>query len=792
MPIQLMLQLLLVTAGTTTALEAQVAHVVTVTPRDGAPTLRVTADVGSASAFRLSVEFVDPGSSADTKPASALDSPSLDSARAFANFTHVQAAEGSGIRTAFGELLISKAGLFTLKDSSGKVVAAAKSAPSLTTEFTGNKAVTMAVTGSKSGPGATGRRPCLVNGGWGPPFTWDPVDNFFAFAVSPWGFDPDYIHCYPASFDGDAAPLNGASVHAEDSCTTITHVVPFGNYSHEIPGTFMNNSGSSSECCEACNAHPECTAWVRGPQSECRLYSCVDQWVPPDVIGGQDGQYLSGGLENQCTDMPPPPETEKIGAYIHQAGWFGLGSRMDWYLAPTPGGGFDYTKALFDLTGAPAVPPLYGMGFMATYWGYKNMTEVENYMHQFRSRELPIDSFIMDYDWFGPNPCGAAINSGTPADPDGLQGGTNCGDYGYRDGWWNNVTFKQPDGSEVHCATPADVFAHFHAPPLNMHFGGIRKPRTYSNKNMTGAKGWLLPLASDVGEGGDINFNFSVPDMREWYTTTHAHFIKDGMDFWWNDEGETAWFTYLLWNEAQAKQWSTNKPNTRHFTINRSWQPGMQRYPAISWTGDGQSCTHEELLRGMMNGCPLTSCDLTSPDATTLVRQYQSAVFTPIMRVHMMQGTPRFPWFWPDAHAPDFAAHQQAFQMALEMRYTFLPFMYSLAHAAHRTGRPISHPASFAFPEECKSGSETTQCKAAETTYTVGSVLIPSDLGLAHTKQSPPPLENTSTATLPASTTWQRWNTTKAETGTVSIFSRVTVVRTQTDAQTEAALPWDR
>ena len=254
----------------------------------------------------------------------------------------------------------------------------------------------------------------------------EQVENFFAFAVSPWGFDPDYIHCYPASFDGNAAPLDGAGVHAEDSCTTITHVVPFGNYSREIPRAGMNHSGS---CCEQCNAHPECTAWVRGPKSDCHLYSCVDQWVPPDVIGGQDGQYLSGGLESQCTDMPPPLKTEKIGAYIHQEGWFGLGSRMDWYLAPTPGGGFDYTKALFDLTGAPAVPPLYGMGFMATYWGYKSMSEVESYMHQFRSRELPIDSFIMDYDWFGPNPCGAAINSSTPADPDGLQGGTSCGDY---------------------------------------------------------------------------------------------------------------------------------------------------------------------------------------------------------------------------------------------------------------------------------------------------------------------------------------------------------------------------
>jgi alpha-glucosidase (family GH31 glycosyl hydrolase) len=63
---------------------------------------------------------------------------------------------------------------------------------------------------------------------------------------------------------------------------------------------------------------------------------------------------------------------------------------------------------------------------------------------------------------------------------------------------------------------------------------------------------------------------------------------------------------------------------------------GMQRFPAVSWTGDGQSCTHQELLRAILHGQPYISCDLTSPDATTLVRQYQSAVFNPIMRVHQV------------------------------------------------------------------------------------------------------------------------------------------------------------
>ena len=71
-----------------------------------------------------------------------------------------------------------------------------------------------------------------------------------------------------------------------------------------------------------------------------------------------------------------------------------LGSSADWYLAPTSGG-FGFTKALFDLTGAPAVPPHFGIAFMATYWGYKSMQEVEKYMHEFRDRKLPIDVFII-------------------------------------------------------------------------------------------------------------------------------------------------------------------------------------------------------------------------------------------------------------------------------------------------------------------------------------------------------------------------------------------------------------
>ena len=47
----------------------------------------------------------------------------------------------------------------------------------------------------------------------------------------------------------------------------------------------------------------------------------------------------------------------------------------------------------------------------------------------------------------------------------------------------------------------------------------------------------------------------------------------------WNDEGETQWFTYTWWNQAQAAAASQALPGQRFWTINRAFQPGMQRFP---------------------------------------------------------------------------------------------------------------------------------------------------------------------------------------------------------------------
>ena len=185
-----------------TSVSAARTHAVLVRNPAGGPTLRVTAAVGSSSSFRLSVEFIDPISS--TAPSAALDSPSLDANRTMSAYTPVTTPDGSGIKTSFGELLIHADGTFTMKDNAGKTIVASTSPPTLTVDDSSpsngrHSGITMPVTGSKTGPGATGRRPCLSNGEWGPPFTYDPVHHFFAFAVSPWGYAINKYCCATSS-----------------------------------------------------------------------------------------------------------------------------------------------------------------------------------------------------------------------------------------------------------------------------------------------------------------------------------------------------------------------------------------------------------------------------------------------------------------------------------------------------------------------------------------------------------------------------------------------------------------
>lgn len=147
-------------------------------------------------------------------------------------------------------------------------------------------------------------------------------------------------------------------------------------------------------------------------------------------------------------------------------------------------------------------------------------------------------------------------------------------------------------------------------------------------------------------------------------------------------------------------------------------------------------------------GQPWFTCDLTSPTATVLLRQYQGSVWWPIMRVHQMHNTPRFPWYWGNE------LHQEAFRFALNTRYAILPYLYSLAHLQHLPPHPtMIHPASWNYPDQTN----------LDKTYMIGDSVIAADLS---TSKSFDVNENSSIVILPKGITWFLFNSTQTVLGT--------------------------
>lgn len=202
------------------------------------------------------------------------------------------------------------------------------------------------------------------------------------------------------------------------------------------------------------------------------------------------------------------------------------------------------------------------------------------------------------------------------------------------------------------------------------------------------------------------NLNFSSADVKSYYGSQLVHFIPDGVNFWWNDEGETQYFTFADWNDAQSSMLSSEAPSRRFFSINRAFTPGMQKTAATVWSGDIY-WSWEALqfqagyqLNWMMSGLGYFTCDIggfdgdgdTPPDL--LVRWYQLGIFIGIMRVHSsINRTPHFPFLYDKVYA-------DAMRDSLNLRYQLVPFLYSLAHTQYFDNIPIFRPLFFEFPDD--------------------------------------------------------------------------------------------
>ena len=367
------------------------------------------------------------------------------------------------------------------------------------------------------------------------------------------------------------------------------------------------------------------------------------------------------------------------------------------------------------ITGTTPLPPKAAFGYIQSKARYETQQQVLDVADGYRSRGYPLD--VMVVDWF----------------------------------YWTRMGQLDIDPT---------AFPDPQAMNRKLHEQGVHSiisvwPRFEKESryfDFLAAKGWLLEdkdgnpvdgLAERSDRAGAL-IDSTNPQAREWYwDRIRDNIASRGFDWFWLDETEPdlvpdGYFYSigsgdryhnvfpLLHTQGVAEGSRRDRPNKRNLILARAAYLGSQRYGSLFWSSDINP-TWEALKRQIPTGLNFTASGLAywgndiggwqslpqshTPERTPLLdpsdardvvghnddypelitRWYEYATFTPTMRAHGLR-----------KHTEVWSYGKQAeavISKYLRLRYTLLPYIYSLGKQTYDTGAPFMRALFMDFPE---------------------------------------------------------------------------------------------
>ncbi|XP_059209998.1 neutral alpha-glucosidase C [Centropristis striata] len=372
------------------------------------------------------------------------------------------------------------------------------------------------------------------------------------------------------------------------------------------------------------------------------------------------------------------------------------------------------------LTGYPALPPLFALGYHQCRWNYNDEADVKAVDDGFDRHRIPYDVIWLDIEH-----------------TDGKRYFT-----------WDSALFPDPAGLQRHIEKKKRKLVVISDPHIKVdpdwplycevrdggHFVKNREGQMY--------KGSCWP-------GESLYLDFSSPNTRAWYSRCYGLDKYKGSTpslFVWNDMNEPSVFDgpestmpkdavhYGGWEHrelhnlygfyqhmATAEGLITRSGGVeRPFVLSRSFFAGSQRHGAI-WTGDNVATWEylkisiPMLLSLSVTGIVFCGADVggfvQDPEPELLVRWYQAAALQPFFRGHAAKTTNRRePWLFGEEVT-------DAIRTVIQQRYCLLPYWYTLFHQAHTCGLPPLRPLWVEFPREENSFTVDNQ-------YMIGGALL--------------------------------------------------------------------
>lgn len=428
----------------------------------------------------------------------------------------------------------------------------------------------------------------------------------------------------------------------------------------------------------------------------------------------------------------------------------------DKYSFSAPGGELDYfiftggrdrtprqiLQDYADLTGKTPLPPLWALGNQQSRFSYFPESRVREIADGFRRRKIPCDVIYLDIDsmdgfrvftWnreFFPNPRKLTddlhekgFRSVIIVDP-AVKADENYAVY--KDAKTQGLSVKNADGTDFVGQVWAgkSVFPDFANPKTRQWFGeqykgyisdgidgfwndmnepsnfpdwqGLQEPIGMNHPQKTLPLDARHTLDSKIARSADMSKVYTDKTSGKQYTPlktiessgTHARFH--------NVYG-------MLMAQSTFEGVRKLRPDARPFVLTRAGFSGIQRYAAV-WTGDNvASWEHLRLSLPMLlnfsvSGVPFIGADVGgyagNPSGELYARWLQAASFTPFLRSHSEKGAAnKEPWEYGDEFT-------RVNRQTIELRYQFLPYLYTLFYEHERTGQPVLRPLWYEYPKD--------------------------------------------------------------------------------------------
>ncbi|WP_258191471.1 TIM-barrel domain-containing protein [Sphingomonas sp. PP-CE-3G-477] len=367
------------------------------------------------------------------------------------------------------------------------------------------------------------------------------------------------------------------------------------------------------------------------------------------------------------------------------------------------------------LTGATPLPPKAAFGLIQSKARYETQAELLGVANGYRKRGLPLD--VMVLDWFYWSRMGQLdIDRTYFPDPKGM-----------------NDTLKSMGMHSIISVWPR-----------------FEKESRYFN--FLGTKGWLLkdkdggvvdglPIRSD--RAGAL-LDSTNPDARGWFwDRIRDNIASQGFDWFWLDETEPDlvpdgnFFSIgsgdryhnlypLVHTRSVAEGSARDRPDFRNLILARAAYLGTQRNGALFWSSDVQA-TWETLHRQVPAGLGFTATGMAYWSSDTGGWQYPNGpkaehapLLDPAGATAMSPSYADYPelftrWFAYNSFTPTLRIHGQRPATAiweygaaaepvlagfLKLRYSLIPYIYSLGYQTYKTGAPFMRALFMDFPND--------------------------------------------------------------------------------------------